>query len=99
MHQRSVTLADGTKPETHSLATVTLIGNLRSFTGGVATFEVDAGNIRQLMARLSERFPDLAPHLVDGLAVAINGQIYQDALFQPIPADAEVHVLAQIAGG
>jgi molybdopterin converting factor small subunit len=31
--------------------------------------------------------------------VAIDGQIYQDALFQPIARDSEVHILPQIAGG
>jgi hypothetical protein len=31
--------------------------------------------------------------------VAIDGQIYQDALFQPIAADSEVFLLPQIAGG
>ena len=41
----------------------------------------------------------IAPHLEDGLAVAIDGQIYQDTWLEPIPADAEVHVLPQIAGG
>lgn len=78
---------------------VTLIGNLRAYTGGVTTIEVEAANVRQLMRRVAERFPELAPHLEDGLAVAINGQIYQDALLQPIPAGAEVHILPQIAGG
>jgi molybdopterin converting factor small subunit len=78
---------------------VTLIGNLRNFTGGITALDVEAANVRQLMRRLGERFPDLAPHLEDGLAVAINGQIYQDALLQPIPPDAEVQILPQIAGG
>ena len=48
---------------------------------------------------LRERYPALAPHLEQGLAVAIDGQIYQDALLQEISADSEVHVLPQIAGG
>ena len=81
------------------MANVTLIGNLRQFTGGVTELEVDAGNIRQLFARLGERFPELAPHLEQGLAVAIDGQIYQDALLQPIEPEAEGHILPQIAGG
>jgi sulfur-carrier protein len=78
---------------------VTLIGNFKLHTGGVATLEVDAANISQLLRRLAEKFPELAPHLETGAAVAINGQIYQDALLQPIPPDAEVHILPQIAGG
>jgi hypothetical protein len=31
--------------------------------------------------------------------VAIDGQIYQDALFQPITPESEVFILPQIAGG
>ncbi len=34
-----------------------------------------------------------------GVAVAIDGHIYQDALLQPIGADSEVHILPPIAGG
>jgi molybdopterin converting factor small subunit len=81
------------------MAHITLIGNLRQFTGGVAELEVEAGSVRQLFAQLGQRFPALAPHLEQGLAVAIDGQIYQDALFQEIGPGSEVHILPQIAGG
>ena len=81
------------------MAHVTLIGNLRQFTGGVTELEVDAGTVRQLFARLGDRYPALLPHLESGSAVAIDGQIYQDALFQEIRSDSEVHILPQIAGG
>jgi molybdopterin synthase sulfur carrier subunit len=81
------------------MAHVTLIGNLRQFTGGVATLDVEAASVRHLFARLGEKYPALAPHLEKGSAVAIDGQIYQDALFQEIGADSEVHILPQIAGG
>jgi molybdopterin converting factor small subunit len=81
------------------MAHITLIGNLRQYTGGVTELDIEAGNVRQLFARLGEKYPALAPHLERGLAVAIDGQIYQDALLQPIGPDSEVHVLPQIAGG
>ena len=81
------------------MAHVTLIGNLRQFTGGVATLDVEAASVRQLFARLGEKYPELAPHLEKGSAVAIDGQIYQDALFQPIGPNSEVFLLPQIAGG
>jgi sulfur-carrier protein len=81
------------------MAHVTLIGTLRQFTGGITEVEVDAATVRQLFVRLGERYPALAPHLQQGLAVAIDGQIYQDALLQSIDAESEVHILPQIAGG
>lgn len=81
------------------MARITLIGTLRQFTGGVTEVEIDVRTVHQLFAALGGGFPALAPHLQSGLAVAIDGQIYQDALFQEIGADSEVHILPQIAGG
>ena len=81
------------------MAHVTLIGNLHQYTGGVTELQIEANTIRQLFARLGEQFPELAPHLEDGLAVAIDGQIYQETLIQPIEPDSSVQVLPQIAGG
>ncbi len=81
------------------MARVVLSGNRRKFTGGETEVELEAGNVRQLFRALGERYPDLKPHLEEGLAVAIDGQIYQDAWLEPIPPDAEVHLLPQIAGG
>lgn len=81
------------------MAHVVLMGNLRQYTGGVGAVDVDARSIRQLFQKLGARYPELAPHLEEGLAVAIDGQIYQDALLEPIAEGAEVHILPQIAGG
>jgi molybdopterin converting factor small subunit len=81
------------------MAHVTLTGNLRQFTGGIAELDIDAGTVNQLFRRLGRDYPALAPHLEKGLAVAIDGQIYQDGLFQEIDAHSEVHILPQIAGG
>jgi molybdopterin converting factor small subunit len=80
------------------MAHVVLMGNLRQFTDGVTELEIEATNIRQLFLKLGEKFPALEPHF-DSLAVAIDGQIYQEALLQPIGDAREVHLLPQIAGG
>jgi sulfur-carrier protein len=78
---------------------VTLTGNLVQVAGGVAQADVEAKNIRQLFKALAERFPSLGPHLEDGVAVALNGQIFQDAWFEPIPDGSDVHLLPALAGG
>ncbi len=78
---------------------VVLAGNLRQYTGGEAELELEAGNVRQLFRQLGERYPKLKPHLAEGLAVAIDGQILQDAWLEPIPPGGVVFVLPQIAGG
>ena len=78
---------------------VVLVGNLAQITGGVAEFHLSATSVKQLFQQLSELHPALGPHLEEGVAVAIDGQIYQDALFQPIGPSSEVFLLPQIAGG
>jgi len=81
------------------MARVVLIGNLAQLTGGVAEFNVSATSIKQLFDRLTELHPVLGPHLQEGVAVAIDGQIYQETLLEPIGPNSEVFILPQIAGG
>ena len=81
------------------MARVVLIGNLAQLTGGVAELDLPVTSVKQLFEQLAELHPALGPHLEDGVAVAIDGQIYQDSLLEPIRADSEVFVLPQIAGG
>jgi len=81
------------------MARVVLVGNLAQITGGVAEFDLSATSVQQLFRQLGELHPALAPHLESGVAVAIDGQIFQDALLEPIGADSEVFLLPQIAGG
>ena len=81
------------------MARVVLVGNLARLTGGVAEFQLPATSVKQLFQQLAERYPEIAPHLKEGIAVAVDGQIYQDDLFQPIAPDSEVFLLPQIAGG
>ena len=81
------------------MAHVTFINQLRQFTGGTTSLNVEANSVQQLLRVLGEAYPALAPHLEAGVAIAIDGQIYQDALFQPIGPDSDVHILPMIAGG
>ena len=81
------------------MARVVLTSSLRQFTDGVAEIELEVSNVRQLMRSLGERYPQLAPHLDDSLAVAIDGEIFQDAWFAPIGPDSEVHLMPRIGGG
>jgi sulfur-carrier protein len=78
---------------------VVLTRNLAQFTGGKSELELEAANIRQLLGLLGARFPLLEPHLKEGVAVAIDGEIFQDALLEPIPPGSEVHLIPRIAGG
>jgi len=81
------------------MARVVLVGNLAQLTGGVAEFELSATSVKQLYQQLTELHPAIGPHLETGVAVAIDGQIFQDTLLEPIGPDSEVFLLPQIAGG
>ena len=81
------------------MARIALASNLAPYTDGVLELELEDANVRQLFQALGERFPELRAHLEAGLAVAIDGEIYQDALLQPIAHDSEVILITKIAGG
>ncbi len=78
---------------------VTLSGSLKAAAGGRAQFEVEADNIHQLLTRLGQQHPKLKPALDRGVAVSIDGQIYRDDWFRPIPPGSEVYILPRMAGG
>ena len=81
------------------MAKVVLIGNLAQLTGGIAEFQLAVSSVKQLFDQLGALHPELRRNLDDGVAVAIDGQIYQDSLLEPIAPDSEVYLLPQIAGG
>ena len=81
------------------MARVSLSSNLAPYTGGETKLVLDIANVRQLFQALGERYPDLRPQLETDLAVAIDGEVYQDALLQEIAGDSEVLLFPRIAGG
>ena len=81
------------------MARVVLTSALAPYTGGVLELELDVANVRQLFQALEERYPELREHLEAGVAVAIDNEIYQDALLQPIAGESEVILITKIAGG
>jgi sulfur-carrier protein len=82
-----------------SLARVILSGTLKQLAGGAAQIDLEASDVRQLVRALGEKYPELTPHLGDGYAIAIDGEIFQDAWFAPIGPDSEVHFIPAIRGG
>ena len=78
---------------------VGLSGPLRPAAGGAEHIDIEAATIRELLNRLVDRFPAMAQHLDQGIAVAIDGTIYRDDGDVKIPAGSEVFLLPRIAGG
>ena len=80
------------------MATVHLPSGLTRHTGGVETVDIDAARVAELIAVLRDRFPQISDQL-NGMAVAIDGEIYADPGYQPLRADSDVHLVPRIAGG
>jgi molybdopterin converting factor small subunit len=65
---------------------------------GVQEITIDAPRVRDLLDALARRFPGLETQL-SGMAVAIDGQIYNDADYQTLQADTELYFVPRLAGG
>ncbi len=83
------------------MAQVVLSNELgRQFAGGQTHFDVDAVNVRKLIGALDEMFPGLGAELQsDGIAIAIDGEIFSDPFLEAIADNSEVYFLPAIKGG
>jgi len=80
----------------HVLATCSTI---RPFTGDVTAFEVEAKSLWQVIRALDARYPGLGEHIRRRMAVAVNGEIHQDAGDIPLTEASEVVLIPRIGGG
>jgi molybdopterin synthase sulfur carrier subunit len=78
---------------------VRLSSTFKAAAGGADELEVEAANIHQLLTQLGEAHPKLKPLLERGIAVSIDGQLYRDDHFRPIPPGSEVFLLPRLVGG
>jgi len=76
-----------------------LSNDLQSGTGGIDVVTIDAPRVHELVLALIARFPKLSPDMFARLAVAIDGEIHNDADYLPLTPDSEVHFVPRIAGG
>jgi len=87
------------------MATVWIPVTLRHLTGGQDKIESSAGNIRQVIEELEASFPGIKARLSDGaalrpgVAVAVDGQVANLGLLQPVKPQSEVHFVMAIGGG
>ena len=45
------------------------------------------------------RYPGLGHQVEEGMAVAIDGEIFQDAYLVPLKPDSEIYLIPKIGGG
>jgi hypothetical protein len=48
---------------------------------------------------LDRRFPGLGRQIDESMAVAIDGEIFQDAYLAPLNPDSEIYLIPKIGGG
>lgn len=80
------------------MAIVVFSAEQRKLVDDLEQIDVEAARVADLIHALDERFPRLRG-LLDGLAVAIDGDIHQNARFIALEPDSEVHFIGAIAGG
>lgn len=80
------------------MAKVVFPDSFVAITGGEREFETAARTYRDLVVEVKARWPELTD-MLERTAVAIDGQIYQDAFIEPIGTASEVFFMARIEGG
>ena len=78
---------------------VSFISSFRSALGGAEALDIEAGTLRELMHILVMKYPRMQKHIDDGIALAIDGQIYRDNWDVEIADGSEVYLMPRIQGG
>jgi hypothetical protein len=81
------------------VARVSISSDGRGFTGGVAELDLEAADVRGLIQGLDARFPGFGDYVQRRMAIAIDGEIHQDAWTEQLRPDAEVFLIPRIGGG
>ena len=71
----------------------------RWFSGGQPEFEVEANTFCRMVLELDHRYPGLRRQIEESMAVAIDGEIFQDAYLAPLKPDSEIYLIPKIGGG
>jgi molybdopterin synthase sulfur carrier subunit len=83
------------------MARVFFSSGLRRMVGGVESVELEARDVRELLRALDGKYPGFSAQIGDANAIAIDGEIipHEEALFERLRPDSEVHFLPKIGGG
>lgn len=71
----------------------------RQFAGGETEIELEGETVRDLVRGLEARFPGMAAMIEEGMAIAVDGEILQNAMLEAVGPDSEVYLLPKIGGG
>jgi molybdopterin converting factor small subunit len=73
--------------------------NARRFTGGASEFDVEGATVGRVIAELERRYPGFGDHIHRRMAIAIDGEIHQDADLVALAPTSEVYLIPRIGGG
>ena len=78
---------------------VFLGSNLKNLTNGVAELEIEATSVRSLVAELDTQFPGIADTLDSGFALAIDGEVITNPVYEKLKDVRGVRFLSPMQGG
>ena len=82
------------------MARVVFTGTIANrYTGGAIRLNIPARNVRELLRQLEQQYPGLGEEIEQALALAIDGEIYQDPYLEALEENSEVFVLPKIGAG
>ena len=81
------------------MTAVVIPNGLRSLCDGQRRVEVTAASVRGVLNALEARFPGFREALGENVAVAIDGEVFQDPLYEAVAPDSELHFLPALSGG
>jgi molybdopterin converting factor small subunit len=74
-------------------------GDVAQFTGGASEFEVAATTFGDMVRELERRWPGLGEYVERRMAIAIDGEIFQDAEAAVLVDSSEICLIPKIGGG
>ena len=69
------------------------------FTTRLIELKVEANTVRCLILEFDRRFPGLGRQIDEGTALAIDGEIFQDAHLAQLKRESEIYPIPEIGGG
>ena len=88
------------------MAVVHIPAHWRDHCGGRATVDVPGRNLREVLNSLDAACPGMKALLTDEhgevrgeIAVAINSEVTEGGLLEPVPEGAEIFLIPAIGGG
>ena len=81
------------------MATVHLMSQHRSFTGGEAVVQANGATVGQIIDDLEANYPGLGMALRAGSSAGIDGEIHAEPEYVRVTDETEIYFLAPVVGG